>query len=393
MTAGASDGANSVTVDYSSFTYIITDTTAIDAGTGCTQASSTQVNCASSIARQVTLNLADGADNAVVTANAPAAGRVTVNGESGGATVNSPNAVAAIHIDSSAGNFTTGYGADVLVVGGSGYTGRILTGGASDSVTVTTDLPRAAYDPDDPEDSPAYGGVAINDGFSWPVDIWTQSGGDYIDASASSGAVWYNHGSGCDLFIGGNGDDWASGGHTGTEDDTLVMGNGDDTIYAYETNEGDDMYYGQGGNDRLKMYGNAAEEMFDGGPGTDTLEYKDVNHSATMAITLDGVRDDGETGMLNDIFTSTVERVIGTLSAAGVTITGNADANLLHGGTTADTLTGGPGADSLYGMDGNDTLNAWDGIADVVNCGSGSSDVADVDSIDTVTGCESVTTH
>ena len=92
------------------------------------------------------------------------------------------------------------------------------------------------------------------------------------------------------------------------------------------------------------------------------------------------------------------DRLNGTAAAdtlsglgAGDTLNGRGGADRLHGGPGADKLTGGPGADKLHGQAGNDRLLARDGSADVVNCGSGSGDVAVVDAVDKVAGnCERV---
>jgi Ca2+-binding RTX toxin-like protein len=63
--------------------------------------------------------------------------------------------------------------------------------------------------------------------------------------------------------------------------------------------------------------------------------------------------------------------------------------DVLYGGRGNDVLDGGPGLDRLYGGPGTDTLRARDGRRDVVDCGPGR-DVAYVDRIDRVSGCERV---
>jgi peptidoglycan/xylan/chitin deacetylase (PgdA/CDA1 family) len=76
---------------------------------------------------------------------------------------------------------------------------------------------------------------------------------------------------------------------------------------------------------------------------------------------------------------------------AGDTLSGRGGADKLLGGLGADKLTGGPGADRLLGGPGNDRLQARDGVADTVNCGPGSGDLAVVDRSDKVTAsCERV---
>jgi peptidoglycan/xylan/chitin deacetylase (PgdA/CDA1 family) len=76
---------------------------------------------------------------------------------------------------------------------------------------------------------------------------------------------------------------------------------------------------------------------------------------------------------------------------AGDTLVGRGGADRLLGGPGGDRLRGGPGADRLLGGPGNDRLQARDGVADVVNCGPGPSDVAVIDGSDgTAADCERV---
>jgi peptidoglycan/xylan/chitin deacetylase (PgdA/CDA1 family) len=70
---------------------------------------------------------------------------------------------------------------------------------------------------------------------------------------------------------------------------------------------------------------------------------------------------------------------------------GRAGSDKLLGGPGADRLLGSAGTDRLLGGAGNDRLLARDGVADTVNCGSGSLDTAVVDSVDRVAAnCEKV---
>lgn len=90
------------------------------------------------------------------------------------------------------------------------------------------------------------------------------------------------------------------------------------------------------------------------------------------------------------------------------TIQGFAAGDCLLGGTGTDNLKGGNGADELVGGDGNDTLAggagsdvltgslnvdrmyAVDGAVDTVDCGPGANELATVDAVDSVIGCERV---
>lgn len=92
-----------------------------------------------------------------------------------------------------------------------------------------------------------------------------------------------------------------------------------------------------------------------------------------------------------DVLTGTAGADTLTGLGAGDTLNGRGGADKLDGGPGGDKLTGGPAADKLLGGSGNDRLQARDGVADVVNCGGGSGDLAVVDSNDKVAAnCERV---
>ena len=56
----------------------------------------------------------------------------------------------------------------------------------------------------------------------------------------------------------------------------------------------------------------------------------------------------------------------------------------------ADVIHGDNGADRLYGGKGNDRIYSAGRVRDVVNCGLGNRDWAEVNPSDTVVGCERV---
>lgn len=388
-TAGSGDGANDVTVDHNALAYTIEDSVAVNASSGCVQVNSTKVSCAGTFGKHVELNTGDGLDNAATTSAVPSTGRVTINGDAGGTNVSSATA-APTTVNSTLGNsFNTGAGPDVLNLGGAGFTASIRTGASADSITFTTNLPKETFDP--LFESSPYPNGNSSGGESWPVMVLADEGDDYIDASSSTGPYWYESGSGCDLMIGSSGPDWFNGGSAGSGDDTILAGAGDDTIYSYPPNAGDDMFYGQAGNDKLIVWNNSAEEMFDGGPGMDSIQYQSSGSMTESAsVNLDGLKNDGILG--NDNWSASVEAVVGPISYVGETLIGNGYDNVLAGSTGPDTITGGSGSDTINGGAGDDTIDAYDGQPDTVNCGDGS-DVAEVDASDTVSNCESVTTH
>jgi Ca2+-binding RTX toxin-like protein len=152
--------------------------------------------------------------------------------------------------------------------------------------------------------------------------------------------------------------------------------------------------------------------------GRDTIDY---SGHGNLRVTVDDLRDDGEAGE-NDLVFTDVERVFGgggddfISGGSGLSILyggdgsdtllgnggfdalyggggndrldGGAGDDYLEGGAGNDVLNGGPGADQLFALAGNDTLLSDDGTKDTVRGGTGT-DVADVDLIDDVVGVES----
>jgi Ca2+-binding RTX toxin-like protein len=70
-------------------------------------------------------------------------------------------------------------------------------------------------------------------------------------------------------------------------------------------------------------------------------------------------------------------------------LVGGSGDDALYGGVGRDRLIGGPGSNLYRGGPGKDSINARNGTEDMVDCGSGR-DVARVDRIDFVKGCETV---
>lgn len=155
----------------------------------------------------------------------------------------------------------------------------------------------------------------------------------------------------------------------GPGDDTILDGNGNDQL--------------GGGPGRDTFLPVAGGDDISGGEGIDIVNYA---LSATgVNVTLDDATDDGPTG--DDNVHSDVEDITGT--ASNDTLVGDADANQLAGGDGSDKLVGGGGFDALYGEGGVDNLQAQDGNPERVDCG-GDNDFATVDTLDHVSGCESI---
>jgi Ca2+-binding RTX toxin-like protein len=145
------------------------------------------------------------------------------------------------------------------------------------------------------------------------------------------------------------------------DDGTVEGGDGNDTLIGAGA-PGVDLH-GDAGDDDLR---NGAS--LDGGPGADTLRggyafYGD--RVAPVSVSLNGLRDDGETGE-NDLVG---ERILIIATGAGDdVIVGDDRPNIILAGGGADIVHGGAGADSLYGClgpgdagaDGNDELKGED---------------------------------
>lgn len=173
---------------------------------------------------------------------------------------------------------------------------------------------------------------------------------------------------------------------------TFRAGAGDDNLSGAA---GDDLLCGEGGNDRV-----------DGGDGHDRL-FGDFCPGATAARFVRGrsaqARSDGSDvlsgGAGNDSLVGSGGNDRLTGGAGKDKLNGGAGRDNLSGGPGNDTLTGGAGNDKLVGGRGvnkfsagagNDTINAINGKKETVNCGNGKRDIARVDKIDRVRGCEKV---
>ena len=128
---------------------------------------------------------------------------------------------------------------------------------------------------------------------------------------------------------------------TGTSgNDTLTGTSGNDTIN------------GLGGNDLFVAGSTGGADVFDGGAGSDSIEFRERATSAVVVDFGSGTITGGSSGSIN--FTS-IERVVGS-NNFNDSLTGNATAQNLTGQGGADTLVGAGGLDTLWGGGGNDTF-------------------------------------
>jgi Ca2+-binding RTX toxin-like protein len=240
-----------------------------------------------------------------------------------------------------------------------------------------------------------YGGAGADDmtgGNDFDVADYTVGNSDprtiTIDDVANDGAAGENDNvhTGIEGVVGGNGPDTITG---NSSPNTLQGGGGTDTLH------------GAGGNDLLigDQCCTFFADVFDGGGGEDTVNYRDHGFASGVTVDIDGAADDGGSGGgEGDNVQSTVEDLIGTDnpdtltgSAANNTIAGRSGTDTLIGGAGSDTLAGNGGFDDHEGQAGKDEINSRnDGSGDIDNCGT-EADVATADAFDNVNAdCETV---
>ena len=115
------------------------------------------------------------------------------------------------------------------------------------------------------------------------------------------------------------------------------------------------------------LYGTAYLDYIRGLAGNDRILARDGRN-----------RIEGNGG--NDVITS---------ASGADAIFGGPGNDRITAGSGADLVVGGPGRDTIAAGQGNDTVETRDGFRDVVDCGPGR-DVAEVDRLDRVMGCERV---
>jgi Ca2+-binding RTX toxin-like protein len=124
---------------------------------------------------------------------------------------------------------------------------------------------------------------------------------------------------------------------------------GNDTLTG---TSGNDTINGLGGNDLFVAGSTGGADVFDGGAGSDSIEFRERATSAVVVDFGSGTITGGSSGSIN--FTS-IERVVGS-NNFNDSLTGNATAQNLTGQGGADTLVGAGGLDTLWGGGGNDTF-------------------------------------
>lgn len=166
----------------------------------------------------------------------------------------------------------------------------------------------------------------------------------------------------CEIIVGGADNDILTG---SPADDTVSGGAGDDTLVG---GQGNDVLNGDDGDDLLDdgaviaSPGTTGGDVFNGGLGTDTVNY--LGRSlAGVVVTMNGTDpDDGQSGEADDV-QSDVENLIGTAQVDD--ITGNDLGNVISGKAGNDLLHGGKGNDTFfedYASNGGDSFEGGAGV-------------------------------
>jgi Ca2+-binding RTX toxin-like protein len=161
---------------------------------------------------------------------------------------------------------------------------------------------------------------------------------------------------------------------------------------------GDDIVRGGLNMDQHFMGGGAdGADTIIPGPSFSIVDYG--GRALPVEVTIGhGTRDDGAAGERDDVRAGIDELIGGrggdTLtqdpaSDAFIYLVGGQGVDTLTGGRGGDTIDGGPGSgENLLGREGNDQIFARDGEFDLVGCGSGTGDTAELDGSDAFSGCE-----
>lgn len=220
-----------------------------------------------------------------------------------------------------------------------------------------------------------YGGVGFD-------RIQGGNGKDRLFGEAGTDNLWGQAGN--DTMDGGHGFDWAffADSPNGVQADLSTgqaTGDGTDELIGIEglfgSNEDDKLVGDTGGN---SFEGLEGDDAIDGGGGlTDFILFVYAKGPVTVDLTAGTATGEG-----TDTLTG-----IGSVhgSPFNDTITGDVNANFIHGGAGNDTISGLDGNDLIFGEEGDDTIDAGLGT-DVVDGGPGTDSCVNGE---TVTNCES----
>ncbi len=306
-----------------------------------------------------------GAGNDVFLSERTADGADTVTGGTGNDVLSYAERSAPVGVDADvqADDGESGEGDDVradveTLVGGAGNDrlfgsslNNTLSGGPGDDVLDGSSGDDTFLSAPDPDGADTFVGGTGRDHVSWAERATTVTADP--DGLADDGAPGERDlvGTDVEVLTSGAGNDALTGGPGANE---LTGGSGDDTL---DGGLGADRLSGGAGVDSFIVRAGDGADVMVGGTASDSVSY--AGRSAAVAVRLDGVANDGESGEGDDV-RADVENVTG--GNAGDTIVGSASANRLDGGPGADTVSGSGGDDTLLGGPGFDSLDGGDGI-------------------------------
>ncbi|KZL26515.1 calcium-binding protein [Pseudovibrio sp. WM33] len=135
-------------------------------------------------------------------------------------------------------------------------------------------------------------------------------------------------------------------------DDVLIGDDNDNYLFAQA---GNDHLEGGAGDDELNAYADGSDYL-DGGEGNDTVRYR----WSSSAVTVDLTDQSNNTGdAAGDVYVS-IENIMGTDKHSDH-LTGDANANKIHGYGGDDTIFAGAGDDTVIAGDGNDVVEGGAG--------------------------------
>lgn len=145
--------------------------------------------------------------------------------------------------------------------------------------------------------------------------------------------------------------------------DTIIADAAADVIHGWTGNDtitepgsGTQDIYGDDGDDRIIVVSSIGVDLFDGGAGTDFIDWTASSASGATFNLATGTA----TLSLSSEVMANFEHLIGTNNAD--TIIGTTTANILFGRDGNDAIDGGGGDDILIGEGGNDTLTGGTGL-------------------------------
>jgi Ca2+-binding RTX toxin-like protein len=185
------------------------------------------------------------------------------------------------------------------------------------------------------------------------------SGGGGIDILiAGTGNDTVLGDAGNDTLDGGDGDDNLAG---GDGNDVILAAAGSDCLIGNDGNDvlfdgtGNDTVHGGPGADHVVAAADAADDVYDGGEGRDTLDYSAAARSVTVDLG-NAIADGGDTG--HDQIANFED------------VVGGSGSDHIIAGSTPVSMDGGTGNDCLEGGAGNDTISDGAGC-DTVRAGGG----------------------